>query len=57
MSKYGIMVHPAKIEAIHGLPRPTSINKMKSFVCLGGYYRQFVKGFSVITTPLTHLTC
>ena len=37
-------------------PRPTSATYFKSFLCLAGYYRRFVEGFSSIVSPLTRLT-
>lgn len=56
ISKDGIIVDPAKIEAIRDWPRPTLVIEVKSFIGLVGYYRWFVKRLSTITTPLTHLT-
>lgn len=35
------------------LKKPTEIRK---FLCLAGYYRQFIEGFSTIAIPLTKLT-
>lgn len=45
MSKEGIMVDLTKIEVIPGGPRPTLLTKVRSFVRLVGYYRQFDEGF------------
>ncbi|XP_049371627.1 uncharacterized protein LOC125836498 [Solanum verrucosum] len=56
VSKKGIMVDPAKIEAICDWARHTSVTEIRSFVGLARYYRCFVEGFSTITTPLTRLT-
>ena len=39
VSKEGITVDPAKIEAVRGWTRPTSPTEIRSFVGLAGYYR------------------
>lgn len=36
MSNEGIRVDSAKVEAIHGWPRPTSLLEIQSFVRLAG---------------------
>ena len=32
-----------------------NVTKVPSFLGLAGYYKRFVKGFSMITTPMTRL--
>ena len=51
----GIRVDPAKIEAVANWKPPRSVTKVRSFLGLTGYYRRFVKGFSVIASLLTKL--
>ena len=50
-----IRVNPAKIEAVVNWKRPQSVTKVRSFLGLAGYYRRFVKRFSIIASPLTKL--
>lgn len=45
VSKNGIMVDPATIEAIRDWARPTSVTEIRSFVRLAGYYRHFLRDF------------
>jgi len=46
VTKDGISVDPAKVEAIVNWPRPTSVSQVRSFLGIAGYYRKFVEGFS-----------
>ena len=55
VSAEGITVDPAKIEAVVNWKPPRSVTKVRSLLGLAGYYRRFVKGFSVIASPLTKL--
>ena len=55
VSAKGIRVDPTKIEAIMSWKQPRNVIEMRSFLCLAGYYRWFVKGFSVIASTLTML--
>ncbi|KAL5578375.1 hypothetical protein UlMin_020074 [Ulmus minor] len=56
VSKDGVSVDPAKIEAVSKWPAPTNVTEIRSFLGLAGYYRRFVEGFSSLTAPLTALT-
>ena len=55
MSAKGIRVDPAKIEAVVNWKPPRNVTEVRSFLGLVGYYRRFVKGFSVIASSLTKL--
>ncbi|XP_062089475.1 uncharacterized mitochondrial protein AtMg00860-like [Humulus lupulus] len=56
VSKEGLVVDPAKIEAIRDRPQPKNVVEVRSFLGLVGYYRKFVEGFFKIAAPLTNLT-
>ncbi|KAA0060217.1 ty3-gypsy retrotransposon protein [Cucumis melo var. makuwa] len=56
VSKAGVSVDPAKIEAVTRWPRPSTVGEVRNFLGLTGYNRRFVENISRIATPLTQLT-
>ncbi|GJR02278.1 putative reverse transcriptase domain-containing protein [Tanacetum coccineum] len=56
IDRSGVHVDPAKIEAIKSRAAPMMPTKVRQFLGLAGYYRRFIKGFSLISKPLTKLT-
>ena len=55
VSAEGIRVDPIKIEAVLNWKPPRNVTKVRSFLGIAGYYRRFVKGFSVIASLFTKL--
>ena len=55
VSKERIRVDPKKIEVVVEWKPPRNVTEVRSFLGLTGYYRGFVKGFSVTAAPMTRL--
>ena len=55
VSEEEIRVDPKKIKVIIECKPPRNIMEVRSFLGLAGYYRKFVKGFSMIAAPMTRL--
>nr|GEV62713.1 reverse transcriptase domain-containing protein [Tanacetum cinerariifolium] len=55
ISKKGTKVEKAKIEVISKLPHPTTVKGIISFLGHAGFYQRFIKDFSKISRPMTHL--
>ena len=55
-SKEGLAVDPAKVVAVQDWKTPRSVNEIRSFLGLAGYYRKFIQNFAKLATPLTRLT-
>ena len=55
VSAEGIRVDYVKVEVVVNWKPPRSVTEVRSFLGLAEYYRTFVKGFSIIASPLTKL--
>jgi len=52
----GISMDLEKVRAIRDWERPSSTKGVRSFLGFANFYRQFIKNFSEIASPLTKLT-
>jgi hypothetical protein len=46
---------PSKVQDVLSWKAPMSVNDIRSFLGLAGYYRRFIEGFSKISKPMTEL--
>jgi hypothetical protein len=57
ISPDGIFMDKSKVETIQCWATPSSVKDVQHFLGFANFYRQFIKGYSKITTPLITLTC
>ncbi|XP_056695167.1 uncharacterized mitochondrial protein AtMg00860-like [Spinacia oleracea] len=54
VSKEGVSVDPAKIQAMSEWPTPKNVSGIRSFQGLAGYYKRFARDFSKTARPMTN---
>ena len=52
----GVSVDEEKVKAIREWPKPKTLTQLRGFLGLCSYYKQFVKNFSKLASPLMYLT-
>jgi hypothetical protein len=55
ITNHGVKVDENKISAMVAWPRPTNISELRGFLGLTGYYRKFVKNYSIVARALNNL--
>lgn len=55
ISRQGVEMDPAKIEAINNWPIPKNIKELRGFLGWIGYYIRFIKGYGILSKPLIEL--
>lgn len=55
ISAQGVAVDPTKVQCIMDWPKPQTLKVLRGFLSLAGYYRRFVRHFSIIAKPLTDM--
>lgn len=53
VSEDGVETDPEKINKVKNWPVPANADELRSFVSLAGYYRRYLKNFSLVAKPLT----
>ncbi|KAE8970869.1 hypothetical protein PF010_g26693 [Phytophthora fragariae] len=51
----GILPNPEKVKAVMNVQRPRDVHDIRSFLGLTSYFRRYIPGYALISTPLERL--
>lgn len=54
ISTEGLQTDPSKHEVVKHWLKPKSVRELRGFLGLAGYYRRFVRGYGIISKPLSN---
>ncbi len=52
---HGLRTVQSKVEVVKAFPEPNTVDEVRSFLGLTGYYKTFIKGYADIAHPLSSL--
>ena len=55
IDQHGLKTLQSKVDAVKMFPTPKTVDKVRSFLGLTGYYHKFVKNYAFIAHPLSSL--
>ena len=56
ISTDGLQMDKDKVQVIQDWPTPRRVKDIQSFLGFANFYRRFIRGYSELSAPLTHLT-
>uniref|UniRef100_A0A4W5N4N7 ribonuclease H n=1 Tax=Hucho hucho TaxID=62062 RepID=A0A4W5N4N7_9TELE len=55
ISHHGVKMEEVKVQAVTEWPQPTTVKELQRFLGFANFYRQFIRNYSTVASPLTSL--